>query len=84
MDVMDSPSITMSVPEFGYGVYGLGRNASYEAAKRGVIPTVCVQGKVKVVWRPELRRLAGDDPAVFEAMVKDFLSKLRKRQKKAA
>jgi hypothetical protein len=84
MDVMNSPSITMSVPEFGYGVYGLGRNASYEAAKRGAIPTVSVQGKIRVVWRPELRRLAGDDPVVFEAMVKDFLMKLRKLRKKAA
>jgi hypothetical protein len=83
MDAMDSPSLTVSVPAFGYGVYDLGRNASYEAAKRGAWATVDVQGKKKVVWRTELRRLAGDDPAVFEAMVKDFLMKLRKLKKAA-
>jgi hypothetical protein len=53
-------------------------------AKCGAIPTVDVQGKKRVPWRTELRRLAGDDPAVFEAMAKDFLAKLRRLRKKAA
>lgn len=84
MDATDDLPITTSVPEFGYGAYGFGRNPSYEAARRGVISTVEVQGKKRVVWRAELRKLAGDDAVVFEGMVKDFLSKLRKFRKKAA
>jgi hypothetical protein len=31
---------TMSVPEAGEKYFGLGRNASYAAAKRGEIPTM--------------------------------------------
>jgi len=31
---------TLSVPEAGRKYFGLGRNASYEAAKRGDIPTI--------------------------------------------
>jgi len=69
--------ITVSVPVFGEIVYGLGRNGSYEAAKAGVISTKAVQGKLRVVTRAELRRLAGDDPLVLQALTKDFLAKLK-------
>jgi hypothetical protein len=31
---------TLPVPEAGRRYFGLGRNASYEAAKRGDIPTI--------------------------------------------
>jgi excisionase family DNA binding protein len=33
---------TMSVPEAGAHYYGLSRNGSYDAAKRGDIPTIKV------------------------------------------
>jgi hypothetical protein len=36
---MEQPK-TMSVPEMGKKYLGLGRNASYEAARRGDIPTI--------------------------------------------
>lgn len=36
---------TLNVPEAGRIYYGLGRNASYEAARRGLIPTIEVLGK---------------------------------------
>lgn len=39
---------TISVPEAGKLFYGLGRNASYEAAKRGDIPTIRVGGVIRV------------------------------------
>jgi hypothetical protein len=39
---------TLSVPEAGALYYGLGRNGSYEAAKRGLIPTIEVLGKLRV------------------------------------
>jgi hypothetical protein len=39
---------TLSVPEAGQSYYGLGKNASYEAAKRGDIPFIQVGGKKRV------------------------------------
>jgi hypothetical protein len=42
---------TMSVPAAGKKYYGLGRNASYEAAKDGVIPTVQVGRLKKAIVR---------------------------------
>ena len=43
---------TVSVPEAGELFYGLGRNASYDAAKRGDIPTVTIGGKIRVPVAP--------------------------------
>jgi hypothetical protein len=40
--------LTMSVPEAGWKYFGIGRNASYEAAKRGDIPFIQV-GKLQRV-----------------------------------
>jgi hypothetical protein len=80
MDVIEYElPLTESVPVFGEIVWGLGRNPSYEAAKAGVIPTIEVRGKKRVPVRVALRRLAGDDPTILEALTKDFLSKLRRR-----
>ncbi len=39
---------TMSVPEAGDIYYELGRNASYEAARRGDIPTIRVGRLLRV------------------------------------
>lgn len=36
---MDEPK-TLSVPEAGRRYFGLGRNASYEAARRGDLPII--------------------------------------------
>lgn len=36
---------TISIPEAGSTFYGLARNASYEAAKRGDIPTIEIGGR---------------------------------------
>ena len=40
--------LTISVPEAGRKYFGMSRGASYEAAKRGDIPTVDV-GRLKFV-----------------------------------
>lgn len=40
---------TISVPEAGAVFYGLGRNAAYDAAKRGEIPTVEIGGKKRAI-----------------------------------
>lgn len=40
--------LTMSVPDAGYKYYGLGRNASYEAAKSGQIPAIRVGNRLRV------------------------------------
>lgn len=39
---------TISVPDAGEVFYGLAKNASYEAAKRGDIPTIRIGGKIVV------------------------------------
>jgi len=39
---------TMSVPEAGKHYYGLSRNGSYDAAKRGDIPTIPVGRLLRV------------------------------------
>jgi hypothetical protein len=45
---MTEIAMTISIPEAGRKYYGLSRNASYEAAKRGEIPTINV-GRLKRV-----------------------------------
>jgi hypothetical protein len=52
---------TLSVPEAGALYYGLGRNGSYEAAKRGLIPTIDVLGKKRVPIILMDRRLENPD-----------------------
>jgi hypothetical protein len=44
---MDVPK-TLSVPEAGRTYFELGRNASYEAARRGEIPTIRIGRRVRV------------------------------------
>ena len=39
---------TLSVPEAGRDYFDLGRNASYEAAKRGDIPVIKIGRKLRV------------------------------------
>lgn len=43
---------TISVPDAGAVFYGLSRNGSYEAARRGDIPTIKVGGKIRVPVAP--------------------------------
>ena len=56
---------TMSVPECGWLYFGLSRNASYEAAKRGDIPTIKVGRLLRAVPGVLDRRIAeaGRSPA---------------------
>ena len=49
---------TMSVPEAGDIYYELGRNASYEAARRGDIPTIRV-GRLLRVSVAVMERIVG-------------------------
>jgi hypothetical protein len=57
------PEWTMSVPEAGKKYYGLGRNASYEAARRRDIPTVRVGKKIRAVPRKIELQLGGRVPS---------------------
>jgi hypothetical protein len=56
---------TMSVPAAGRHYYGLGRNASYRAARRGDLVTIQVGRLLRVPTRLMERKLneAGDAPA---------------------
>jgi Helix-turn-helix domain len=39
---------TISVPEAGKRYFDLGKNASYEAARRGELPVIKIGGKLRV------------------------------------
>jgi hypothetical protein len=45
---MNENKKTLSVPEAGRIYFGLGRNASYAAAKRGEIPTLKFGSRLRV------------------------------------
>ena len=53
----------MRIPEAG-AYLGLGYVASYEAAKKGYLPTIHTSAKRMVVPTAALRRLLGIDPPV--------------------
>ena len=52
---------TMSVPEAGAIYYELGRNASYEAARRGEIPTIQVGRLLRVPVAVMERKVQGGE-----------------------
>jgi hypothetical protein len=47
----ESPPLTMTVPEAGKRYFGLSRNASYDAAMRGDIPTIKIGKLLRVPVR---------------------------------
>jgi hypothetical protein len=49
--------LTISVPEAGRRYFGLSRNGSYDAAKRGEIPTIPVGRLLRVPVRALERKL---------------------------
>jgi hypothetical protein len=62
---MEQKRPTMPVPAAGKKYYGLGRNASYAAAKRGDIPTINIGGRIFAIV-PVIERQLGllsDDQA---------------------
>ncbi len=48
---------TISVTDAGALFFGLGRNSSYEAAKRGDIPTIKIGGRIMVPVAPLAEKL---------------------------
>ena len=58
---MDQPK-TLTVPEAGRVYFDLGRNASYEAARRGDIPTIRIGRLLRVPVVQFKRKLRGVDP----------------------
>jgi hypothetical protein len=76
--------LTMSVPTYGRLVFDISENSAYAAAERGDIPTIPMGGKKRVPVRVALGRLAGNDPALLEALTRDLMSKLDKSEKVAA
>ena len=51
---------TLSVPEAGRRYFGIGKNASYRAAKRGEIPTIKVGSLLRVPAAQMEKLLAGE------------------------
>jgi|SRR5215471_18232761 hypothetical protein len=66
---LPEPIKTMSVPDAGRLYFGLSRNGSYEAARRGDLPVIRVGRLLKVVPSVLERRLAavGQPPAIRDA-----------------
>jgi hypothetical protein len=60
MGTTDNLPLTCSVPVFGRVVYGIGRNAAYEAARRGDFPVIEVGGLKRVPVRIALRTVVGE------------------------
>lgn len=63
--------LTMSVPEAGKKYYNLSRNASYDAAKRGDLPTMRVGRLLRVPTRAMERRLDEVAAATTGKQLKD-------------
>jgi hypothetical protein len=55
----ETGTLAYSIPQAGRMI-GLSRNASYEAAKRGEIPTIAFGSRLIVTARPWLRKLGAD------------------------
>ena len=58
---MDTQPKTISVPEAGKIYLGIGRDAAYEAARRGDIPVIQI-GKLKRVPIARLESMLADPP----------------------
>ena len=57
-DIKDRDVKTMSVPVAGKLYFGLGRNGSYAAVKRGEIPVIKVGSRLRAVMAALERKLA--------------------------
>ena len=55
----DTPKKTLSVPEAGKRYFDLGRNASYEAARRGELPVIKIGSRLRVSI-PALERMLAE------------------------
>lgn len=60
--------LTVSVPVAGRVVFGLGRDASYAAARRGEIPTVQFGRALRVPTHEALRLVGFSDHQVRETL----------------
>lgn len=60
-DDTDRSRLTMSIPAAGRKYFNYGRNASYEAAKRGDIPTITI-GRRKFALVVPLERRLTEEP----------------------
>jgi hypothetical protein len=58
----EEPPWTMSVPECGRQFLGLGKDASYKAARDGLIPTVSAGRKLRALPRILAARLRPKEP----------------------
>ena len=56
----DEPPFTESIPATGKRLLGLGRDASYAAAKKGIIPTIKVGRRLRALSRVLEARLSRD------------------------
>lgn len=60
--------LTLTVPEAGRLIYGVGRDAAYAAAERGEIPTRTVGRRKVVPTHAALRELGWSDDLIARAL----------------
>lgn len=60
--------LTLSVPEAGRIIYGLGRDAAYRAAGRGEIPTKRMGRVLRVPTHEALRTIGFSDELIADAL----------------
>ena len=68
---METQSKTISVPEAGRIYFGIGRDSSYEAVKRGDIPVIRIGRllRVPIVAMERMLERAGEQESVREPKV---------------
>jgi hypothetical protein len=81
--------ITMSVPRLGKLLYGSGEASSYDLVERGHIITINIaepgkKKRLRAPVRPNLLRIAGNDPSLLNDLVNDLLAKLEAEKSSAA
>ena len=60
--------LTMSVPEAGRQLYGIGRDAAYAAVERGEIPAVRVGRSLRVPTHAALRQLGWSEDHIARVL----------------
>jgi hypothetical protein len=78
---MGTLPLTLSVPRLGKLMLGYGEAGSYDAARRGQIITINTaepgkKPRLRAPVRANLLRLAGGNPELLDALVRDLTAKL--------
>jgi hypothetical protein len=68
---------TLPLLTFCKAAFDIGPCSTYQAQRRGDVPTIKIGGLWKVPVRVALAKIAGNDPEILKAVTADFMAKLR-------